>query len=96
MSPSGKAFICVHSTRQDKNGKMVTNIVPTLQLGDMVTVPATDVSHVVTEFGVVNLKGKSTWQRAKLLISIAHPDFRDELEKTARKMNLITRGTSNL
>ena len=74
----------------------MTNIVPTLQPGDMVTVPATDVSYVVTGFGVVNLKGKSTWQRAKLLISIAHPDFRDELEKSARKMNLITRGTSKL
>jgi len=51
---------------------------------------------VVTEFGVVNLKGKSTWQRARLLISIAHPDFRDELEKAAREMNLITRGTGKL
>jgi acyl-CoA hydrolase len=70
--------------------------VPTLELGDTVTVPATDVSYVVTEFGVVNLKGKSIWQRAKLLISIAHPDFRDELEEAAHKMNLITRGTSEL
>ena len=96
MSPRGKAFICLHSTHRDKKTKPATNIVPTLQPGDMVTVPATDVSYVVTEFGAVNLKGKSTWQRAKLLTSIAHPDFRDELEKSARKMNLITRGTSKL
>jgi len=51
-----------------------------------VTVPATDVSHVVTEFGTVNLKGKTGWQRAKLLISIAHPDFRADLKKEADKL----------
>ena len=96
MSPGGKAFICLHSTYRDKDGKLASNIVPTLELGDTVTVPATDVSYIVTEFGVVNLKGKSTWQRAKLLISIAHPDFRDELEEAARKMNLITGGSSEL
>ena len=96
MSSGGKAFICLHSTHKGKDGKLVSNIVPTLELGDTVTVPVTDVSYVVTEFGVVNLKGKSTWQRAKLLISIAHPDFRDELEEAAHKMNLITRGTSEL
>jgi len=93
MSPGGKAFICLHSTRKDKDGKLISNIVPTLELGDMVTVPASDVSHVVTEYGMVNLKGKSTWQRAKLLISLAHPDFRDELEKAAIKAGFITKGT---
>jgi len=96
MSPGGKAFICLHSTRKDKDGKSISNIVPTLELGDMVTVPASDVSHVVTEYGMVNLKGKSTWQRAKLLISLAHPDFRDELEKAARRENIITKGTVGL
>jgi len=96
MSPGGKAFICLHATRSDKDGKLVSNIVPTLELGDMVTVPASDVSHVVTEYGVVNLKGKSVWQRAKLLISIAHPDFRDGLEEAARQANMITRGTAGL
>jgi len=96
MSPGGKAFICLHSTRKDKDGKSISNIVLTLELGDMVTVPASDVSHVVTEYGMVNLKGKSTWQRAKLLISLAHPDFRDELEKAARQENIITKGTVGL
>jgi acyl-CoA hydrolase len=42
----------------------------------------------VTEFGAVNLKGKSTWERAELLISIAHPDFQDELVKEAEKMGI--------
>lgn len=96
MSPGGKAFICLHSTRKDRDGRLISNIVPTLELGDMVTVPASDVSHIVTEYGVVNLKGKSTWQRAKLLISLAHPDFRDELEAAARQANIITRGTVGL
>ncbi len=96
LSPGGKAFICLHSTHKDKDGKLVSNIIPALELGDIVTVPGSDVSYIVTEFGVVNLKGKSTWQRAKLLISIAHPDFRDELEEAARRANLITRGTHGL
>jgi acyl-CoA hydrolase len=96
MSPGGKAFICLHSTRKDKSGKLTSNIVPTLELGDMVTVPASDVSHLVTEYGMVNLKGKSVWQRAKHLISIAHPDFRDELTEAATKANFITRGTVGL
>jgi acyl-CoA hydrolase len=96
MSPGGKAFICLHATRRDKSGKLESNILLHLQLGDMVTVPASEVSHVVTEFGVVNLKGKTVWQRAKLLISIAHPDFRTELEEAACRANIITRGTRNL
>ena len=96
MSPGGKAFICLHATRQDKDGKLISNIVPTPELGDMVTVPASDVSHIVTEYGMVNLKGKSTWQRAKLLISLAHPDFRDELTEAACKANIITKGTIGL
>jgi len=50
------------------------------------------VAFVVTEFGVVNLKGKTVWERAKALISIAHPDFRDELEEQARKLNIIPKG----
>jgi acyl-CoA hydrolase len=96
MSPGGKAFICLHSTRHGKDGKPISNIVPTLELGDMVTVPASDVSYVVTEYGMVNLKGKSVWQRAKALISIAHPAFRDDLTKAARRENFITRGTAGL
>jgi acyl-CoA hydrolase len=96
MSPGGKAFICLHATRRDKDNRLMSNIAPTLELGDMVTVPASDVSHIVTEYGMVNLKGKSTWQRAKLLISLAHPDFRDELESAARQANIITRGTAGL
>ncbi|MDD5339606.1 MAG: acetyl-CoA hydrolase/transferase C-terminal domain-containing protein, partial [Dehalococcoidales bacterium] len=93
MSKGGRAFICLHATRKGKNGKPVSNIVPTLELGDMVTVPAPDVSCVVTEYGMVNLKGLSVWQRAKALISIAHPAFKDELTKAAIQAGFITKGT---
>jgi acyl-CoA hydrolase len=93
LAEGGKAFICLHAAREGKDGQPVSNIVPVLELGDMVTVPASDVSYVVTENGMVNLKGKSVWQRAKALISIAHPSFRDELTKAAVKAGFITRGT---
>ncbi len=96
MSKDGKAFICLHATREGKDDKLVSNIVPTLELGDMVTVPASDVSYIVTEYGMVNLKGLSVWQRAKALISIAHPAFRDDLTKAAIKAGFITRGTIGL
>ncbi|MBN1189163.1 MAG: butyryl-CoA:acetate CoA-transferase [Dehalococcoidales bacterium] len=92
-SPGGHAFICLHSTYTDKSGELFSRIVPALESGDTVTVPATDVSHVVTEYGAVNLKSRTAWQRAKLLISIAHPDFREQLEKEAIRLGLITRGS---
>jgi acyl-CoA hydrolase len=93
LAKGGQAFICLHAARQDKGGSPNSNIVPVLELGDMVTVPASDVSWVVTEYGMVNLKGKSVWQRAKALISIAHPDFRDKLTEQACEAGFITKGT---
>ncbi|MFC1872725.1 acetyl-CoA hydrolase/transferase family protein [Chloroflexota bacterium] len=89
LSPGGKGFICMHATRQDKSGNLISAIVPTLERGDTVTVPATDTFYIATEYGVVNLKGRTQWERARLLISVAHPDFRDELERAARQQNLI-------
>ena len=53
--------------------------------GNVVTAPRSDVMYVVTEYGMVNLKGKSIPERAKAMISIAHPDFRDDLEREARE-----------
>ena len=91
-SPGGKAITCLYSTYTDGEGQRKSNIVPTLELGDMVTVPATDISWIVTEFGAVNLRGQTTWQRAKLLISVAHPDFRAELEEAARRINVVLAG----
>lgn len=91
-SPGGKAIICLPSTYKDESGRLRSRIVASFSPGTIVTVPRTDVSHVVTEFGVVNLKGKTVWERAQALISLAHPDFRDELEKQARKLNIIPKG----
>ena len=83
LSQGGRAFICLHSTRQMKDGSVVSNIRPMLEEGDTVTVPSADTFFVVTEYGAVNLKGRSLWERARLLISIAHPGFREGLEKRA-------------
>jgi acyl-CoA hydrolase len=90
-SRGGKSFLCLAST-YDKKGQRKSRIVPTLTPGAIVTTPRTDVMYVVTEWGMVNLKGKSVAERAKALISIAHPDFRDELEKEARRLNLLPKG----
>ncbi|VUT24323.1 MAG: hypothetical protein MASP_00451 [Candidatus Methanolliviera sp. GoM_asphalt] len=89
MSKEGKAFACLHSTYKTKDSKMESRIVPCLKYGDVVTVPRSITSYVATEYGVVNLKGRSCGERAKLLISIAHPDFRDELEREAEEKNII-------
>jgi len=62
----------------------------------VITDTRTDVFYVATEYGVVNLQGKSIWERAKLLISIAHPKFRDELKEEALNMNYLTPTTCKL
>ncbi|MBF0228477.1 MAG: GNAT family N-acetyltransferase [Desulfamplus sp.] len=68
--------------------KRVSSIVPQLN-NTIVTIPREDIRYVVTEFGAVNLFGKSTQERAFALISIAHPEFRDELLNEAKKIGMI-------
>lgn len=87
-APGGKAFICTYSTAKTKDG-VVSKIVPMLRPGAAVTTLRTDVQYVVTEYGVAQLKGKSISQRAKELIAIAHPDFREELRQEARRLGFI-------
>lgn len=91
LSNGGKSFICLSSTYV-KSGEMRSRIVPTLAPGSIVTAGRSCVQWVVTEFGKVNLKGMSTWQRAEALISIAHPDFRDELIREAERMKIWRNG----
>lgn len=89
MSEGGQSFICCNSSYTDKNdGKTKSRIVPTLPPGSIVTVPRTQTHMIVTEYGVADLAGKSTWQRAEALINIAHPDLRDSLVKEAENMNI--------
>jgi acyl-CoA hydrolase len=90
-SKAGKSFICL-SSAYDKRGERQSRIVSCLTPGNVVTTPRTDVMYVVTEYGIVNLKGKSVAERAKALIAIAHPDFREGLAREARQKNLIPKG----
>ncbi len=90
-SAGGKSFICLSST-YGKRGTPESRIVSSLTPGNIVTTPRTDVMYVVTEYGLVNLKGKSVAERVKALIGIAHPDFRESLERDARAMNMLPKG----
>ena len=90
-SEGGKSFICMSST-YNKRGAPRSRIVLSLTPGNIVTSPRTDMMYVVTEYGMVNLKGKSVAERAELLISIAHPEFREDLERQAYEHRIIPRG----
>lgn len=90
MSRGGKAFICMTSSFVDKEGIRQSRIVPHFN-GDIVTDPRSQAYYIVTEFGAVNLAGRSTWERAERLISIAHPDFREKLINAAEQQKIWRR-----
>ena len=79
MSEEGVSMIALSS----RTAKGVPKIVPTLRLGAGVVTPRADVHWIVTEYGAVDLWGKSLQERARLLLSIAHPDDREGLERAA-------------
>jgi acyl-CoA hydrolase len=85
ISEEGKSFIALYATAQvkqaDGSRKLVSKIVPTLKEGAIVSLSRNDVDYVVTEYGVAHLRGKTVGERADALIAIAHPDFRDELNR---------------
>ena len=89
-SKGGKSFICLSST-YEKNGQRKSRIVLSLTPGNVVSGQRSDIMYVVTEYGMVNLKAKSIPERARALISIAHPDFREELERGAYEHRVIPR-----
>ena len=86
-SPAGKSILMLYSTKETKDG-LESNIIPTLK-EDLVVVPRGDVHYIVTEYGCVNLFGKSLQERVIAMISIAHPDFREALLDGAKELGLI-------
>lgn len=88
LSENGISFVCCNSSYQNKAGELISRIVPTLSPGSTVTVPRSLTHCIVTEYGIADLTGRSTWQRAEALINIAHPDLRDGLILEAQKMNI--------
>ena len=90
MSRGGKAFVCMTSAYTDRKGQMHSRVQPYFN-GDIITDPRSQAYFMVTEYGAVNLVGRSTWDRAEMLISIAHPDFRDELIKAAEEQGIWIR-----
>jgi len=85
-SEGGKSFIAFYSTAE---GGEISRIVPRLDPGTVITTPRMDTHYLATEHGVVDLKGKSTRERALGIIGMAHPDFRDDLLKAAQDMKLV-------
>ena len=82
----GKSFLAFYSTAKKQT---VSRVVPRLKSGAVVTTSRMDVHYLVTEHGLVNLKGKSTKERALDIISLAHPKFRDDLLREAEDMYLL-------
>lgn len=85
-SPGGKPIIALPSTAK---GGQLSRIVPQLKPGAGVVTSRGDVHWLVTEYGAVNLFGKNLRERAEALISVSHPDFRDELERAAKGRKLL-------
>jgi acyl-CoA hydrolase len=93
MSEGGKSFIALYSTvdvkQPDGTRKTISKIAPMLTPGAAVTLHRANVDYVVTEFGAVRLRGAPVNERARRLISIAHPDFRAELQAKAEELGFI-------
>ena len=88
-SRGGKSFLTIPSVHVDKAGVQRSNISLTLPAGSIITTPRADVHFVVTEYGAADLQDEPVDVRAKRLIAVAHPDFRDELLFQAKKAGYI-------
>lgn len=89
FAKNGKNILAINSTYTDKDGNLQTKIMPSFPESTVVTTSRNDVEYIVTEYGVAYLKYKSLKERAKGLISVAHPDFRDKLTFEAKKRNWL-------
>ncbi len=89
LSEGGLPIIALPSTSTLRDGSVVSRITPMLKLGAGVTTTRNHVHYVTTEYGMVDLYGKSIRQRSQALISIAHPDFRSDLTRQAKDLNYL-------
>lgn len=91
QSYEGVSIIAMEAVARPRanNGEAISKIVPNITPGGIVTTPRSCADYVITEFGVAKIKGQSVRQRVKNLVSVAHPDFRNELMSEARRRNLI-------
>ena len=85
-SEGGKAIMALYSTVKNDTVSTITAVLPP---GAAVTIPRADVHYIITEYGIANLQSKTLTERARALISIAHPDFRKELEHEARRLGIL-------
>lgn len=91
QSKGGVSIIATPSTAQPRSGdgRIISKIAPQITPGGIITTPRSCADYVITEYGVAKIKGQSIRQRVRNLISVAHPQFREELEWEARQRNLI-------
>lgn len=91
QSKGGVSIIATTSTATPRSsgGQMISKIAPQITPGGIITTPRSCADYVITEYGTAKIKGQSVRQRVRNIISVAHPDFRDELEFEARRRNLI-------
>lgn len=91
LSNGGRSFICMTSTYTDRDGTERSRIVPHFTGGEIITTPRSAVHYMATEHGVVCLAGQPTWRRAEMMISLAAPQFRDELIAAAERQGVWRR-----
>lgn len=89
LSRGGKSFLALHSAQANKENGVKSRILTKLPPGTVVTVPRSVVHHVVTEYGIVDLRQKSIPERVRLMVSIAHPDVREDLLREAKEVGLL-------
>ena len=89
MSKGGKSFLAIQSTVNNSKEGVVSRIVSQLPAGAIVTTPRSEVQHIVTEYGCVNLKQLCMRDRVSAMISLAHPDYRDQLKDEAKQLGML-------